>query len=132
MLTSTIAALNPAPLLDADDQDDGDGHSDQNGGQVEPGQGLSAVLQGHELEYEFLLLEVVVPGRREQPRVQVDIEQMLEHGIEVARPAVGNEAGTDGVLENQVPADDPGDQLTERGVSVRVGTAGHRDHAGQF
>ena len=84
--------IEPRALLDADDQDDGDGHRDQNGGQVEPGQGLGAILQGHELEDEFLLLEVVVPGRRKQPGVQVDIEHMLEHGIEVARPAVGNEA----------------------------------------
>ena len=36
------------------------------------------------------------------------------------------------VFEDQVPADDPGDQLAERRVSVGVGRAGDRNHRGQL
>ena len=34
----------------------------------------------------------------------------------------------DRVLEDQVPADDPGHELAEGRVGVRVGAAGDRDH----
>ena len=36
------------------------------------------------------------------------------------------------VLEDEVPADDPGDELAERGVGVGVGRAGDGDHTGQL
>ena len=37
-----------------------------------------------------------------------------------------------GVLQDQIPADDPGDQLAQRGVGVGVGRAGNGNHRGQF
>ena len=37
-----------------------------------------------------------------------------------------------GVLEDEVPADDPGDELAEGGVGVGVGGAGDGDHAGEL
>ena len=38
----------------------------------------------------------------------------------------------DGVLEDQIPADDPGDQFAHRGVGVRVGASGDGNHRGEL
>jgi hypothetical protein len=38
----------------------------------------------------------------------------------------------DDVFEDEVPADDPGENFAERGVGVGVGAAGDGDHRGQF
>src|SRR5438094_896965 len=51
-----------------------------------------------------------------------------EERDEVVRPAVRHGARGDRVLEDQVPADDPGEELAERGVGVGVGAARHRHH----
>ena len=50
---------------------------------------------------------------------------------------MGGETDTDAhvaecVFENQVPADDPGNQLAEGGVGVGVCRAGDGNHGGQF
>ena len=50
---------------------------------------------------------------------------------------VGGKADADahvgaGVFEDQIPADDPGDQLAEGGVGVGVGRAGDGNHGGEF
>ncbi len=39
---------------------------------------------------------------------------------------------TDGVFENEVPADNPGDEFAHGGVGVGVGAAGDGDHRGEF
>ena len=119
-------------LLDPDHQDHGDEQGDQNGGEVEPGHRLRAILERHELGHELLTLEVIVPGREQESGIKPDMEHILKQRIEVARPAVGREARPDRVFQDQVPADDPGDQLAQRGVGVGVRTAGHRNHAGQL
>ncbi len=54
-----------------------------------------------------------------------DAGQQLLH---VAAPADGDGHRADGVLEDQVPADDPGEELTHRRVGVGVGAAGDRNH----
>ena len=38
----------------------------------------------------------------------------------------------EGVLQNQIPADDPCDEFAEGGVGVSVGRAGDGNHGGQF
>ena len=38
----------------------------------------------------------------------------------------------DDVFEDEVPADDPGENFAERGVGIGVGAAGDGDHRGQF
>ncbi len=38
----------------------------------------------------------------------------------------------EGVFEDEVPADDPGDELSHDGVGVGVGGAGDGDHAGEL
>ncbi len=51
---------------------------------------------------------------------------------DVAGPTDGDRGGAHGVLEHQVPADDPGQQLAHGGVGVGVGAAGDRDHGGEL
>ena len=46
----------------------------------------------------------------------------------VARPADADRGGADQVLEDQVPADDPGDELPHRRVRIGVRAAGDGDH----
>ena len=38
----------------------------------------------------------------------------------------------DGVFENQIPADDPGEDFAQRGVGIGIGAAGDGDHGGQL
>src|SRR5271155_5117529 len=50
---------------------------------------------------------------------------------------VGGETYADGhvaygVFQDEVPADDPGDELAHGGVGVSVGAAGNGDHGGQL
>src|SRR6185437_10176676 len=54
--------------------------------------------------------------------------KILKKAHHVARTPDGNRRGAEGVLENQVPADDPGEQLAERGVRVGVRAPGHGNH----
>ena len=55
-----------------------------------------------------------------------------EERVEVAAPADGDRRDRYAVLEDEVPADDPGDDLAERRVRVGVRTARHRDRRGQL
>ena len=58
--------------------------------------------------------------------------KVVQERHDIARPADGDRDGADGVFEDQVPADDPGEQLAQRGVAIGVGAAGHRDERGEF
>ena len=53
------------------------------------------------------------------------------------RFGIGAEADSDddiadGVFENQIPADDPGEDFAQRGVGIGVGAAGDGDHGGKL
>ena len=52
----------------------------------------------------------------------------FENAVEILAPGDGDRRGPDCVFEHQVPADDPGDEFTHRGVPVRVRAACDRDH----
>ena len=56
----------------------------------------------------------------------------IEHIHQVCRKPHAHRHVAYGVLEDQVPADDPGDQLAHGCVSVGIGAACNRDHRGQF
>ncbi len=58
--------------------------------------------------------------------------QLLQQAHEVSGPAGGHGGSTEGVLEHQVPADDPGDQLAESGVTIGISGAGDGDDGGEF
>src|SRR5215472_4204446 len=51
---------------------------------------------------------------------------------DVTGPTHGDGGGADGVFEDEVPADDPGEEFAHGGVGVGVRAAGDRDHGGEF
>ena len=64
----------------------------------------------------------VGPARDRDPRLAHDVR-------EVRRPAHRHRAGAQGQLQDQVPADDPGDELAQACVGERVGRTSHRHRA---
>ena len=70
-----------------------------------------------------------IAGR--QPDGQRDADAAHQRR-EVVAPRDGDGDVADRVLEDQVPADDPRDELAERRVRVGVGAAGLRNHRGEL
>ena len=70
-----------------------------------------------------------IAGR--EPRRKRDAEA-AEQRVEVVAPRDRDRDVADGVLEDQIPADDPGDQLSERRVRVGVRASRLRDHRRQL
>ena len=66
-----------------------------------------------------------IAGRHPDRQRDAEIPQQR---LEVVAPGDRDRDVADGVLENQIPADDPRDQLAERRVGVRVGAARLRNH----
>ena len=58
--------------------------------------------------------------------------QRLQQVQHVAAPTQGDGSGGHRVFQDQVPADQPGDDLAERGVGVGVCASGCRVHGGQL
>ena len=58
--------------------------------------------------------------------------EQLQDFAEVARPADGHGGGGDGIFQDQVPADDPGDQFADARVGIAIRAAGAADGAGQL
>ena len=61
----------------------------------------------------------------------VDAEIMQQRG-DIARPADRDGRGAHGVFEDEVPADDPGEDLAEGRIGIGVGAAGDRQQRGEF
>ena len=55
-----------------------------------------------------------------------------EYRAQIARPAFGHHCGGDREFQDQIPADDPRDELTEGRVRERVGAACHRHRRGEL
>lgn len=71
--------------------------------------------------------DAAVPGTGGQCMRQMDSEA-LEEDDEIATPADADRRGGHAIFKNQVPADDPGDELAHGRVGIGVGTSRHRDH----
>ena len=69
-------------------------------------------------------------GRAEGGR-QLD-RRTVHQRLEVAGEAHRQRGRPERELQDQVPPDDPGDQLAEGGVAERVGAAGHRHRRGEL
>ena len=114
-------------LADAAHQNHGEHEHDEKGGNVE-----AEVPAGMVEPVAGQILQALgqVGGRDpERRRVQAEPVQQVHH--------VGGKAHADGhvragVLQNQIPADDPGDQFAQGGVGVGVSRAGDGNHRGQF
>jgi hypothetical protein len=61
-----------------------------------------------------------------------DDAEVLEERDHVSRPAYRDGGGREEVLQNQVPPDDPGEELAQRRVAVGVGRPGNRNHGREF
>ena len=71
------------------------------------------------------------PGRRGILRWNVDAEIMQQRD-NIARPADGDGGGAHGVFEDEVPTDDPGEDLAQGRIGIGVGAAGDRQKRGEF
>ena len=67
-----------------------------------------------------------------QPLRNRDPERVVDEGAKIVGPADRDRDVADGVFEDQVPADDPCDQLPQGGVGVGVGRPGDRHHRGHL
>jgi len=102
-------------LADAADQEHGEEHDDEEGGNVEAEvpSGFVEIVAGKVLQAGGQV------GRGDPLEGQVDAEPVEE--VDQMRGETHADAHVaEGVFEDQVPADDPGNQLAERGVRVIV------------
>ena len=98
--------VDPHRLLDAVGHDRGEDRDEQERRQVE---GVAVA-------------ETLGPGDAD----------LVEERLEVRRPALRHDRRAEHHLEQQVPADDPGDHLAEGGVGERVRRPGHRHRRGEL
>ena len=70
--------------------------------------------------------------RRLSPRSRQVHAELFQERDEVSRPADRHRRRAEEILEDEIPPDDPGDELTHRGVAVRVRAASDRNHRGEF
>ena len=52
--------------------------------------------------------------------------------LEIIAPTDGDGNVTNGVFDDQIPTNDPGNQLAERRIGIGVRAAGNRDHRCEF
>ncbi len=81
--------------------------------------------------YSTQSLPAWAPRRRDQSRRDANPE-ILQKAEKVAAPAGGDRGGSEGIFQNQIPADDPGKQLSQGGVAVGVGRTGNRNQRGKL
>src|SRR2546426_10847681 len=72
------------------------------------------------------------PGRpviRRQPIWDAESErQPGNKGLEIISPADGYGDISDRIFDDEIPADDPCNELPHRGIRVRIRASGDRDH----
>jgi len=56
----------------------------------------------------------------------------VEHAIEVFAPGDGDRRRAHGIFQNQIPTDDPGNELAHGGVGIGVGAPCDGDHRGEL
>ncbi len=124
-------------LLDADNEHRGNEEHDDDGEEVEEaGDVFQADIadtggQGRFAQPDALVFDEDIAGGGGE-RGREDDAELLEEAVEVAGPTGCDGGGTEGVFENKVPADDPGDEFAEGGIAVGVGGAGDGDDGGEL
>ncbi len=118
---ATMMLLIARRFVDADDQqcrhhrdDHHRRHIDDRAGRV-PG-----VLRG------------IVGERRSGESGGNDDAEILEEAHDVARPADRDRGRAERIFQDQVPADDPGDEFAHRRISISIGAAGDRNGRSHF
>ncbi|VVB47148.1 hypothetical protein RHAL1_02661 [Beijerinckiaceae bacterium RH AL1] len=107
-------------FLGAHDQHDREHRNDEHRGQVEERMRRRAVGELH-----------LGAGRRGEGRRNGDAD-VLEQAERVLAPADGDGRGAHRIFEDEIPADDPGEDLAERRGGIGVGGAGDRQHRGEL
>ena len=74
----------------------------------------------------------IVGKRRSGKSRRDDDANIFEEAHHIARPPDGDGGGAERIFENQVPADDPGDEFAHRRVGIGVGAARDRHRRGHF
>ena len=74
----------------------------------------------------------VVGKRRIGEFVGHDDADIFQEAHDIARPADGDGDGAERIFQDQVPADDPGDEFAQGRVRIRVGAARDRNGRGHF
>ncbi len=124
-------------LLDADDQEGGDGDDSEKRHEIEYGCGVLGRAR-HLLHAEGQIWRpAAIDHRPLRARDITDLRRkvdavVLEEGDQRRAPARGDGSGAESVLEDEVPADDPGEYLAQRRVAIGVGRAGDGDHGGEL
>src|SRR5262249_9915035 len=67
-----------------------------------------------------------------RPNGEFETKRTSAERAEITGPTNRHRHVADGVLENEVPADYPGDQFTERGVGISVSRARDRNHRSEL
>ncbi len=114
-------------LADAAHQEHRQEHHDQEGRNVEAEMPAGSV----EVVARKVLQAGGQVGRGDPLDGQMDAKP-VEEVYQVSGEAHADAHVAESVFENQIPADDPGDQLAEGGVGVGVSRAGNGNHGGQF
>ncbi len=112
-------------LRDADVADPADRADDQHGRQIDERAGRRYVAVGHRQRR-------IRYGGRQRELHAGELADRAEQAVEVARPADRDGRGREEVFEDQHPADEPGDDLAERRVRIRVRAARNRQHRGEL
>jgi len=114
-------------FADAADEDYGEDDNDEEGRDVE-----AEVPAG--LIDEAAIQRLFAAGKksgREPARTKVDAEPIEQ--IDKMRGEADADAHVgEGVFEDEIPADDPGDEFAHGGVGVGISRAGDGDHAGEL
>ena len=119
--------VGPGGFADAAHQHDGQDQHDEKGGNIEAQVPARLV--------DRVALQVGEAGGQKGGRnpTRAGMQAKPIHEIDdVGRKADAHGHVADGVLQDEIPADDPGDQFAHGGVGVGVGAAGNGNHRRQF
>ena len=67
-----------------------------------------------------------------RPLVWKAQSEPIEHAISILAPCGGDSRCRNGVFEDEVPTDDPGNEFPHGGIGIGVGAAGNRNHRGEL
>ena len=124
-----VGRIDEEDAGDDDEQDDEDLDRDEH--QVDPQRLLDA--ERHEsAEHQDEQDRHEIDGAAVSDGLGDRRAQLRHERPEVRAPPLGHHAGAEEHLQDQIPPDDPREELAERGVRERVGRAGHRHSRCEF
>ena len=117
-------------LFDSPDQYDRDQSDDPEGEQIENYGNVEKRNVRGVLDQSWYLSGSTKVGR--QPLRDINPKGIMDKGSKIVGPTDRDGHVADCILENQIPADDPRDQLSQRRIRIGVSRAGDRHHRRHF